>query len=121
MKAEEFGIYIRELRNQRNLSIRQLELYSGVSNSYLSQLENGKRETPSPEILKKLAGPLKTSHLNLMIAAGHIENEDSDEEEFQKVISDPELKRWYSELPNSDEKDLRKLRKMWEIIKNEDK
>lgn len=46
---------------------------------------------------------------------------DKDEEEFQKVINDPELKRWYSELPKSNEEDLRKLRKMWDIIKNEDK
>lgn len=38
------------------------------------------------------------------------------EEAFQAAIADPELKRWYKELPNSEEEDLRKLRKMWEII-----
>ena len=46
---------------------------------------------------------------------------EKNELEFQSVIKDPGLKRWYSELPKSDEEDLRKLRKMWDIIKNEDK
>ena len=63
----------------------------------------------------------KINFKRLLTKISHIENESSDEEEFQKIISDPELKRWHSELPNSDEKDLRKSRKMWGIIKNEDK
>lgn len=121
MKAEEFGFYIRELRTHRNLSIRQLEMYSGVSNSYLSQLENGKKNIPSPDILKKLSGPLKTPYSDLMIAAGHIDNDNSDEENFQNAISDPDLKRWHTELVYSDEDDLRKLRKMWDIMKSTDK
>ncbi|WP_346206781.1 helix-turn-helix transcriptional regulator [Caldifermentibacillus hisashii] len=73
MKAEEFGKYIKELRAKRELTIRQLEIYSGVSNSYLSQLENGKRGIPSPEILKKLSKGLKVPYDELMIKAGYLE------------------------------------------------
>lgn len=77
MKAEEYGKYIRGLRKNRKLTIRQLELYSGVSNSYLSLLENGKRGVPSPDILQKLAGPLNTDYEVLMERAGYIKSKDN--------------------------------------------
>ena len=72
MKANEFGTYIRRLRNKRGMTIRQLELYSGVSNSYLSQLENGKRGIPSPDIIKKLSTGLRVDYEELMIKAGYM-------------------------------------------------
>lgn len=55
------------------MKIRQLELYSGVSNAYLSQIENGKRGVPSPEIIKKLSKALGSDYEELMLVAGHIE------------------------------------------------
>lgn len=78
MKASEFGKYIKQLRSARNLTIRQLQLYSGVSNSYLSQLENGKRGIPSPEILKKLSKGLKLPYEELMKEAGYLEDDKTD-------------------------------------------
>lgn len=75
MKAELFGEYLKNLRKQKKLTIRQLDIYSGVSHSYLSQLENGKRGIPTPEILKKLHGPLDVSYEELMMAAGYLDYE----------------------------------------------
>lgn len=72
MKAKNFGLYIKQLRLQRGLTIRQVELYSGVSNSYLSQLENGKRGIPSADIINKIASPLGVSPNKLMSKAGYI-------------------------------------------------
>lgn len=71
MKPEEFGRFIKNLRDQAGLTLRQLERSSGVSNSYLSQLENGKKGFPSPDILEKLASPLKVSYTELMDKAGY--------------------------------------------------
>lgn len=71
MQAKEFGEFLRSIRNERGLTIRQIETYSGVSNSYLSQVENGKRSIPSPDILKKLAPALKVSYELLMEKAGY--------------------------------------------------
>lgn len=70
--AKEFGEYLQNKRKDKNISIRKLGELSGVSNSYLSQLENGKRGIPSPEILKKLHGPLEITYDELMEKAGHI-------------------------------------------------
>lgn len=76
MEAKDFGLFLKRLRNEKNMTIRQLELYSKVSNAYLSQLENGKRGIPSPEILDKLSKPLGVSYEELMEKAGYITKEE---------------------------------------------
>lgn len=75
MDAKEFGTYIRSLRKSKKMTIRQLELYSGVSNAYLSHIENGKRGIPTPEILKKLSSPLGVPYEVLMEKAGYLDGE----------------------------------------------
>lgn len=72
MKADEFGKHLRKLRKNKKITIRQLELFSGVSNAYLSQLENGKRSIPSPNILQKLHKHLGVSYEYLMEKAGFL-------------------------------------------------
>lgn len=119
MEANEFGLYIRNLRNEKEMTIRQLELYSGVSNSYLSQLENGKRGIPSPDIIKKLSQGLKVDYNELMIKAGYMEemspSDDRDDPEFQKFMD--EVRVWYKEEPKTKEEKIRIMRKMFEVFK----
>lgn len=67
-----FGAYLRGLRKEKGFTIRQLEERTGVSNAYLSQLENGKRGLPSPEILMKIHEPLGVGYDELMEKAGYI-------------------------------------------------
>jgi SOS regulatory protein LexA len=67
-----FGLYLRELRNNKKISMKKLEELSGVSNAYISNIENGKRGIPSPDVLKKLHGPLGVPYDELMERAGHI-------------------------------------------------
>lgn len=69
----QFGKYLQQLRQSKDLSIRQLSHSSKVSHSYLSQIESGERGTPSPDVLSKLARPLGTPYEELMKAAGYIE------------------------------------------------
>ncbi|QNU32611.1 helix-turn-helix transcriptional regulator [Geobacillus sp. 47C-IIb] len=42
MYNKEFGDYLRSLRKRKNLSIKELQELSGVSDAYISQIENGK-------------------------------------------------------------------------------
>lgn len=42
------------LRKQKNLTLRQVEDLTGISNAYLSQLENGKIKNPSYNVVVKL-------------------------------------------------------------------
>lgn len=75
MQAENFRRYLRKTRKDKKLTLRQIEVYSGVSNSYLSQVESGKRGIPSPDILEKLAPILKVSYEELMREAGYLHKE----------------------------------------------
>lgn len=74
MNIEEFGTYLKELRENKNLTLTELGELIEYSNPYLSQIENGKRNNmPSPAILKKLSDVLNVSYFDLMVKAGHWE------------------------------------------------
>lgn len=72
MESKEFGEYLRKIRKSKKLTVRQLDLYSGVSHSYISQMERGARGIPTPEILKKLSKPLGVEYEELMRVAGYL-------------------------------------------------
>lgn len=86
MNAKEFGEYLKTLRKEKKLTIRQLDLYSGVSNSYISQMERGARGIPSPDILEKLAKPLGVEYGELMKVAGYIDDDIRAVELVDKLI-----------------------------------
>lgn len=68
--AESFGTFLRDLRKNKQITIRDLAAASGVSATYITNIENGKRSTPSPAILKKLSEPLEIDYEFMMIRAG---------------------------------------------------
>lgn len=72
MEPTEFGKYLKSLRESAGLTIRELDKRSGVSHSYISKMESGAKGIPSPDILRKLAGPIGMTHTELMVLAGHI-------------------------------------------------
>jgi transcriptional regulator with XRE-family HTH domain len=46
---------LRQFRNARRLTLRHVEHDTGISNAYLSQLENGRARNPSLDVLRRLA------------------------------------------------------------------
>jgi transcriptional regulator with XRE-family HTH domain len=97
--AQSFGEYLRTLREEQRLSIREVERLSGVSSSYLGLIERGKRPVPGAEILKRLAPVYDVPVRDLLNAAGYLKEEKvslSEEEEvelaFKYVMSDPRYK-----------------------------
>lgn len=64
---------LREARTASQLSLRAVEKLTGISNPYLSQLENGKTINPSPHVLSKLAKAYAVPYRQLMTAAGYPE------------------------------------------------
>ena len=61
------------LRKLRARTLREVEKATGISNAYLSQLETGKAEKPSPHLLQKLAEYYEVPYEVLMEAAGYLE------------------------------------------------
>jgi HTH-type transcriptional regulator, competence development regulator len=73
-KRETVGTYLKSIREAKGMSLREVEQASKeeVSNGYLSQLENGKVERPSPHMLHHLAAVFGISYEVLMQKAGYI-------------------------------------------------
>ncbi|MDO8654924.1 MAG: helix-turn-helix domain-containing protein [bacterium] len=93
---EGFGEYIRKLRMDQKLSLRDVAASTGISVSYLTQIEHGRRGVPGVPILKRMAPLYKVPLRELLRSAGYLEEQPSglsDEAEvnraFEFAMSDP--------------------------------
>jgi transcriptional regulator with XRE-family HTH domain len=92
LNMSSLGEYIREQREQAEVSLRQLARTAGVSNPYLSQVERGLKR-PSAEILQQIAQGLRISAETLYVRAGLLEARDGERTPTvaAAVLSDPVL------------------------------
>ena len=74
----DLGAYLREQRENAQLSLRQLAEMAGVSNPYLSQIERGLKR-PSAEILQQIANGLQVSAESLYVRAGILDERVADD------------------------------------------
>jgi transcriptional regulator with XRE-family HTH domain len=72
----DIGGFIRDLRRNARISLRQLAEQAGVSNPYLSQIERGLRK-PSAEVLAQLASALRISTPLMYLRAGLLDAKDN--------------------------------------------
>ena len=93
---EDLGTLLRRLRGE--LSLRDVNRLSGVSSSYLSQIERGERR-PGRNLVHKLAEAYDVDAQQLMRRAGHTgqpapnSTEALDvERAFQFVLADPDFR-----------------------------
>jgi transcriptional regulator with XRE-family HTH domain len=73
-RPQELGTLLADLRTAKGLSLREVEDATGnaVSNAYLSQLENGRIQKPSPNVLHRLAEAYGVRYETLMERAGYL-------------------------------------------------
>lgn len=71
----EFGDFLRQQRKQKQLTTSQLAEMTGLSQSYISNLENGNRKTPKIESIMKLADGLGVDYSKLICLAGYVVND----------------------------------------------
>ena len=71
---KELGGLLAELRAAKRLSLRQVEEATdkAVSNAYLSQLEMGRIQRPSPTVFQQLAAVYAVPYESLMEKAGYL-------------------------------------------------
>jgi len=70
--AKRLAEELKTLRAIKKLSLREVEENTRISNAYLSQLERGEAENPSPDKLQKLAKCYGVPYEHLMRAAGYL-------------------------------------------------
>jgi HTH-type transcriptional regulator, competence development regulator len=97
------GSTLKESRDLNSLTLRQVEEATGISNAYLSQLENDKIKKPSANVLYKLASAYKMELNTLLSAAGIIEksnnSEKNDSTDWEKRIA------FYTEEMSEDQRE----------------
>lgn len=108
------GTYLRQARHNLNLKLRETESKTGISNAYLSQLENDKISNPSPIVLHKLADCYRLSYIYLMELAGYPTPKTPVTE---KKISSSHIKRRIH-LDNLTEEEENKLAEYLEFIRS---
>jgi transcriptional regulator with XRE-family HTH domain len=86
----DIGGFIRDLRRNAQISLRQLAEQAGVSNPYLSQIERGLRK-PSADILQQIAKGLRISAEALYVQAGILEDRPGDSGVRAALLTDPHL------------------------------
>lgn len=85
-KSTSLGSVLRQSRDLRKLALRAVEEMTGISNAYLSQLENDKIKKPSADILHKLASTYKLDFNYLLQIAGLIEKKSFENVSFGKFV-----------------------------------
>lgn len=120
--TELFGKKLKALRISRKISQKEFGKLFGVAESTIGMYERDERR-PDFELLNKFADffEVSTDYLLGRTDTPALTPQEKDEADCQAFINDPELGVWYKELPQSSEEELRKLRTIWEMIKNEQK
>jgi transcriptional regulator with XRE-family HTH domain len=104
------GEKIRELRDELAMSQAQLAARGGLSQGYLSQLENEEVQNPSAAVIFGLARALHVDPRVLMCAAGYGEAADKGHvNEGYSVEVDPDLLRFLARIPRENQAHLLKV------------
>ena len=81
------GRTLKDSRELISLTLRQVEEATGISNAYLSQLENDKIKKPSASVLYKLASIYNIELESLLIASGIIEKQSPKKNKLLNTIA----------------------------------
>src|SRR5699024_2638525 len=69
------GEYIKSLREEKGLSLRETAKWANISHPYLSQIETGKHTKPSADFLFKVSTSLKVNVIALLYYSDYISQE----------------------------------------------
>ncbi|NMB41838.1 MAG: helix-turn-helix domain-containing protein [Firmicutes bacterium] len=114
-----FGKYLKQLRLKKGLTLKELAGLAGLSPSYLSRIERGKRNIPNARFLNRLAPHLDISPQEIMIAAGYLNKKADEPVLYEKggnensppfrreIVKDPALHAAFEEIEplSKDEKE----------------
>lgn len=118
---DDFGSYIKRIRESKNMTLNQVALYAEISAAQLSRIETGKRGTPKPMTIERIAKALRVDYEELMVKAGYIEAskplEDDDKLEYykRKIVNEfPDIDLMFKDMASLSGDDLEEV---YEYIK----
>ncbi len=107
-----------KIRQEQQISIRQLAKLTGISHSEINKIENGDRENPSPLHIKAIAKVFGISQIECLKIAGYIDEDaeyplpsflsDFSPEELEKIQSYAEFLRLNNKVEPKETQDIMK-------------
>lgn len=84
----ELGKFLKEIRENKKISLREVEKLTGVGYSHLSMIENGKRNV-TPALLKNLSNIYNVDYIDLYEKAGYLDLAESEKlkEKENKILN----------------------------------
>jgi transcriptional regulator with XRE-family HTH domain len=86
-----FGQYLRDLRIDKGMKGIELARLCNYHRSYISSIELGKKGIPSPHTLALLATGLDVPYVQLMLKAGHLTIDDSNNLNLKEIVPMPKM------------------------------
>lgn len=94
----ELGSYLREIRERKNISLREVEKLTDIGYSHLSMIENGKRNT-TPALLKNLSKIYNIDYIDLLEKAGFIDLAEKEKIDNNKTTPSSAVVFVYGTIP----------------------
>jgi HTH-type transcriptional regulator, competence development regulator len=91
MPETALGTWLKDLRDRRGLSLRELADLSRVDHAYIYRLETGAKEAPSEEVVDKLVAALAAPTRDLQILRFLIDHGNIDIKLLEFVKADPDI------------------------------
>ena len=91
MVASAFGILLKRLRDDRDLSLREVGQLANVDHAYIYRLETGEKESPSDEVINQLVRVLKPSGRDAEMLRFLSTHPEADTKLTEYVARDPEI------------------------------
>ena len=88
LSKEELGKYLKQLRESKGLSLREVDKLSNISYTHLNMIENGKRNV-TPALLRNLAQLYNVSYLDLYEKAGYIDLIEDEKKIKTDILGNP--------------------------------
>ncbi len=91
MPESGLGIWLKGLRDRRDLSLRHVAQRSEVDHAYIYRLETGAKEAPSDQVINKLVAALAPSARVVEILRFLVSNPNIDVNLLKFVRADPDI------------------------------
>lgn len=85
------GIWLKGLRDRRDLSLRHVAQRSEVDHAYIYRLETGAKEAPSDEVINKLISALTPSERDVEVLRFLVSHPNVDVNLLEFVRADPDI------------------------------
>lgn len=85
------GVWLKNLRARREMSLRDLADRSSVDHAYIHRLENGVKEAPSEDVVKKLTTALAPPKRDADIFRFLVDHTNTDVQLVEFVRADPNV------------------------------